>query len=91
MLFTNQFVYVKFKVNNFGILKISVANNLNTMNNYITDSGAVPERNWEKNLFLYSVIEGTIIISSIMKPFLLMVPIKCPFMALIFIASSYFI
>lgn len=38
-----------------------------------------------------AVIEGTIIISSIMKPFLLMVPIKCPFMALIFIASSYFI
>lgn len=38
MLFTNQFVYVKFKINNFGILKISVANNLNTMNNYITDS-----------------------------------------------------
>lgn len=38
MLFTNQFVYIRFKVNNFGILKISVANNLNSMNNYITDS-----------------------------------------------------
>ena len=60
-------------------------------NNSITDSGAFPERNWAKNLFLDSVLEGTIIISSIMKPFLLMVPTKCPFTALIFIASSYFI
>lgn len=35
MLFTNQFIYVKFAVTDLGIVKISRANSLNTVGNYI--------------------------------------------------------
>ena len=34
MMFTNKFVYLKFKINNLGILRINMAKNLNIMNNF---------------------------------------------------------